>query len=201
MVALSINNLTGPTAAIFRPKAGGELELICRYDAKKSKRTWTKTFQSPMRACPTDGSIYPKIKNEIALPWETISNTISTVAIDIPSWGGLRRLFKFTTTAGHYQSDHVFVGPEGKDLKDAVVSNVYSGAYPFSGLDIDHIFERKFDDSVGVVKVPSGIFIVTYNSIEERAEDSPPLGTTYYAIKDGGLEPICTFEAIANHNN
>ena len=76
MVALSVNNLKGPTAAIFQPKADGNLQLVCRYDVKPSKRTWTKTFQSSTKSCPTDESHYPKIPNAIELTWEPLSETI-----------------------------------------------------------------------------------------------------------------------------
>jgi len=106
-----------------------------------------------------------------------------------------------TSIGGQYQFEHIFGGPQGMDYLEAVRTSISAGAYSFEGLeDVDFLFRLKWDDSVRIVQTTSGAYIVTWNFVEERAQDSPPLGATFFIIERGKLVPVCMFEQAAYSN-
>ncbi len=61
-------------------------------------------------------------------------------------------------------------------------------------MEYEYLFDLKWHDSVWVTQTASRTYIVTGDYAEERAEDSPPIGTTFYIVDAGHLVPVCTFQ-------
>ncbi len=198
VLAQALYNRGGPTAAVFQPSPDGSLDLLCSFKAGPSKRKLVKSFQSKRHACPATEFSYPKISGEIPISWEKMSETIDTTTMEFPGWDSSRRLFRMTSIGGHYQYQHIFVEPPGKNYLQEVEKNLFQGSYPFSGLDdVDFLFGLKFYDSVWVARTKSAIYIVTDNYEEGRAEDS--LGTTFHTIEQGKLVAVCKFVQRASY--
>ncbi len=159
-----------------------------------SIRSWVPTFQSLEHKCPTSKSDFPTVPNEIPIAWEQLSDDTATVQIKLENDGSFQRVFRRTFLGGHSQFEKLYLGPEGKDVLDEVTSNLYAGLDPFFAMEPTHLFDLKWHDSVSITKTKSHIYVVTWDTEEERAEDLPPLGTTFYLIKAGHLVPVCTFQ-------
>ena len=132
--------------------------------------------------------------NEIPIAWEQLSDTTATVQIKFEDDGSLQRVFRRTFIAGHYQFENLYLGPEGKDVLDEATSNLHAGLDHFFAMEPAHLFDLKWHGSVRITKTVSHIYVVTWDTAEERAEDQPPLGTTFYLIKASHLVPVCTFQ-------
>ena len=159
-----------------------------------SIRSWVQTFQSLEHKCPTTKSDFPKVPNEIPIPWEQLSDKVSTAKIKFEDTEPLQRVFRRTFIAGHYQFGYLFRGPEGKDVIEEVTSNLYAGLDPFFAMEYEYLFDLKWHDSVWITQTALRTYIVTGDYAEERAEDSPPIGTIFYIVNAGHLVPVCTFQ-------
>ena len=106
-----------------------------------------------------------------------------------------------TSIGGQYQFEHIFGGPQGMGYPEVVRTTISAGAYSFEGLeDVDFLFGLEWDDSVRIVQTTSGAYIVTWNFVEERAQDSPRLGATFFIIEREKLVPVCMFEQVVYSN-
>jgi hypothetical protein len=159
-----------------------------------SPRSWVQNFQSSEHKCPTTNSDFPKVPSEIPTQWEQLSDKVSTAKIKFDSTEPLQRVFRRTYSLARSQSESLFRGSEGKDVIEEVTSNLYAGLDPFFAMEYKYLFDLKWHDSVWITQTASHIYIVTGDYAEERAEDSPPIGTTFYIVDAGHLVPVCTFQ-------
>jgi len=159
-----------------------------------SPRSWVQNFQSSEHKCPTTNSDFPKVPNEIPTQWEQLSDKVSTAKIKFDSTEPLQRVFRRTYSLARSQSESLFRGSEGKVVIEEVTSNLYAGLDPIFAMEYKYHIDLKRHDSVWITQTASRIYIVTGDYAEERAEDSPPIGTTFYIVDAGHLVPVCTFQ-------
>ena len=132
--------------------------------------------------------------NEIPTQWEQLSDKVSTAKIKFDSTEPLERVFHRTYSLARSQGESLFRGSEGKDVIEEVTSNLYTGLDPIFAMEYKYHIDLKRHDSVWITQTASRIYIVTGDYAEERAEDSSPIGTTFYIVDAGHLVPVCTFQ-------
>jgi uncharacterized protein YecT (DUF1311 family) len=83
LVAVSVNNLQGPTASIFKPTATGSLDLACYHRALPSRIENVEIIEQGGPPCPTT-------LNEVAIAWDNPNGWPRHAFISLDEWGGVR---------------------------------------------------------------------------------------------------------------
>lgn len=102
VITKSVNNLSGPTFVVFKPKTTG-LDAICYYRAFPSIETKVVHQQNDKFKCP-----YKEKEIKYVLGDDKCSE--KTTSIDLKEWGGLRPVVKKCTVYGHIAETTISVG-------------------------------------------------------------------------------------------
>jgi hypothetical protein len=191
LVALSVNNLGGPTAAIFRPAPDGSLELVCARHVPNARSEWRVTRDSD-DACPAVGGGRIVVPEERDIQWTEMPGLSPSIhrwftTIDTPA--GPRTFVKTELPWGRYYVVNRLAIQEGgpPPTLSPYAAPEDSTLHPFADHD---------DDSSVLVLTDRGLYVGHYNFVPERRSDSPPLGAWFERVTATGTQRVCTFEEV-----
>jgi uncharacterized protein YecT (DUF1311 family) len=172
VIAQSVNNLAGPTAAIFQPSKD-KLELLCYHQALRSHDKLEIRHFNENFPCPA------KLESK-TVDWITTDQGWTNRAIiDIPEWGGKRPVkMSLETAGGHWAYTRLYVGDVGE--KEMQTDRNWE---PLTSLN-------EIYDSVSLFPTKSGYYILASNIIESGAPDEN-ISDNYFRITEKGLVPVC----------
>jgi hypothetical protein len=181
IVAESVNNSIGPTAAVFRPRETGQMDLICEHNAIPSYERAVVTMLNDRFSCPNTLEHHP-------IAWRDSDNEETDAVVDLKEWGGKRIVIKRLEYAGmRYSTTRTSVGPiEGQSS---------TGDEHWASM------ERAGDghDSIELYLTDAGPYVVVEDWLPARPGDAPPLGNTFYRVTENSLVEVCrvTSETVA----
>lgn len=168
--------------ALFRPRPGEPMEMVCRHVAASSTVTRKAEILAEQYPCPPMAGL-PLTD----ISWDRQEPYPARTTLDLPEWGGRRPLVRVQLKDG-YIFPHVFVGPVGTTQVDAPAKR--------DDRPGDHwqpLFAAVTHDELDVGRSDQGTYLVgrDYPQPRDRSLEPP---TTYYRIVDNGLVPVCRVE-------
>lgn len=169
-------------AALFRPRQGEPMEMLCRHVAAASVVTPKAEILSDRYACP------PVAGMSLAdIPWDHYEPYPARTVLDLPEWGGARPLVRVQLKHG-YIFPHVFVGALGASEVEPPARREDRPSDQWQPL-----FGAAAHDELDIRRASDGVYLVgrDYPQPRDRSLEPP---STYYRIVGNALVPVCRVE-------
>lgn len=198
VVGISVNNLRGPTAAVFRPRPGGMLETLCTYEAPAGTIEKVRVVQHGEHACPVEDDLKRKPepmtwRDEIMQP-PSGDPELATAVIDDPVWGGRLRAIRETGQFQRESWNRVWLTADLDGSLAAIKANIEEGPSWDDGLNLGSPATGLDEGSYDLVLAgPDGagrIYLESTNG-QPMADEQPPAGTAYFLPGPEG-DPVLT---------
>jgi hypothetical protein len=169
-------------AALFRPRRGEPMEMVCHHVAAASVVTPKAEILSDRYACPPLGGA-PLAD----IPWDHYEPYPARTVLNLPEWGGARPLVRVQLKHG-YIFPHVFVGALGASEVEPPARR--------EDRPSDHwqpLFGAVAHDELDIRRASDGAYLVgrDYPQPRDRSLEPP---STYYRIAGNALVPVCRVE-------
>jgi hypothetical protein len=172
LLTSSVNN-SGHSTAIFRPREGGDMKLLCFHDAVPSGlRPIVKSLDASY-PCPAG-------LPEAPIAWKPNGDSGRAAAIDLAEWGGRRWIVEQSVAPRAFSYTWLNVGAVGAAGPPA------ENAWPAAELIRD-----EDSDTIRLSLTQAGPYLVSTSWIPLDDSDSRPVVSRYYRIHNSQLSAVC----------
>jgi uncharacterized protein len=181
----SVNNLRGPTVALFKAAPAGHFDLVCSDVEAPSKHEKVLSEGSSGLPCPAPQAPPSDAQHSIAIPWrkDSTKDNEEHATIELPEYRSKFEFIRSTIDFGHYETKRISIRPASPAADDASKNS-----------DNDLLAGIRDNDSWDILLTEAGTYVVAYNFVFDRRNDAPPLGTEYFKLSPKGLTSVCRIE-------